>query len=59
MRVGFRRENLGRAVVGFLAAMTGVVVVGTLVGMSLPEVLVFGVALGIGFSLGVLFFDQR
>jgi hypothetical protein len=58
MKVGFRRENLGRATIGFLAAMLGVAVVGTLLGMSLQQVLVFGPALGIGFALGVLFFDS-
>ncbi|MFD1515216.1 hypothetical protein [Halomarina rubra] len=58
MKVGFRSENLGRALVGFTAAMLGVAVVGALVGMTVQEILVFGVALGVGFALGVLFFDQ-
>ncbi|MFC5972950.1 hypothetical protein ACFPYI_16575 [Halomarina salina] len=57
MTLGFHRENLGRAVVGFLAAMTGALVVGTLVGMDVRDVLVFGVALGVGFALGALLFD--
>lgn len=58
MKLAFHRENLGRAVVGFLAAMLGVAVVGTLVGMSIRDVLVFGVALGVGFALGALLLDS-
>lgn len=58
MKVQFRSENFGRALVGFTAALLGVAVVGAIVGITVQEILVFGVALGIGFALGVLFFDQ-
>jgi hypothetical protein len=38
--------------------MLGVAVVGALVGLPIQQVLVFGVALGVGFALGALFVDR-
>ncbi len=49
-----KTDNLGRAVVGFVGALLGVAVVGSLVGLSIQQVLVFGTALGVGFALGAL-----
>jgi hypothetical protein len=51
-------DSLGRAAVGFVGAMLGVAVVGALVGLPIQQVLVFGVALGVGFALGALFVDR-